>query len=149
MVKPEAPYTEPQPDPWGSRAANTAQAAGTGAGAASLGVFLSTPPVPPPVPPIDRGSLAMLPDPAELFGRVAHVLGFQVDALSAWRLGLVLLIVCVALNLLSMWLRYSYAQRVLREHAAQVAAREAQEDALKRQMATPQAKAQGFISGDV
>lgn len=148
MVRPEAPYTEPQPDPWGSRAANATQAVGTGAGAASLGVFLRYPPPVPPAPPTGRSSLALLPDPAELFGRMAHVLGFQFDALAAWRLGLVLLVVCVALNLLSLWLRYSYAQRVLREHAAREAARKAREDELKRQMTEPRTKAQGFIGGD-
>ena len=144
----ESNAAEPQPDPWGSRAANTAQATGTGAGAASLCVFLSRPPVPPPAPPADSASLAMIPDPAELFGRMAHVLGFQLDTLDAWRLGIVLLVVCVALNLLSLWLRYRYAEKVKREYAARRAAHQAAEDALKRQMTEPRTKAQGFIGGD-
>jgi len=137
---PEDPQgIDPKPDPWGSAGANATQAIGTGAGAASLGVLTSNS----PAPGTDEASLALLPDPAEIFGHVAHVLGFQLNSLSAWRLGIILLVICVALNILSLWLRYRYAQRVLQEHAARQAELDAKEKALQRQ-----ATAQKFIGGD-
>ena len=54
----------------------------------------------------------MLPDPAEIFGRVAHVLGVQLDFSDLWTWGLVLVVVSVALNVYSLFLRYRYATRV-------------------------------------
>jgi hypothetical protein len=136
---------DPRPDPWGSSTANTTQAVGTGAGATGAALLLASQQASSGTP-IDDQSLALLPDPSALFGRVAHVLGFQSNGPALWQWGLVLVIVCVVLNVISLWLRYRYAQQVEAEYAAKLAARAANEE--KERKAVSQAKARGFVSGD-
>jgi hypothetical protein len=92
----------PKPDPWAPPGANTAQAASIATGATGAALLIGS-------EPPDGQSLLMLPDPTEIFSRVAHVLGFQFDASSAWTWGLVLVILSVLLNIYSLFLRYRYA----------------------------------------
>jgi hypothetical protein len=96
-------------------------------------------------------SMLMLPDPAEIFGRMGHVLGFQFDLQDVWQWGLVLVIVSVLLNVYSYFLRYRYATWVKPRWDAQLKAIEqklARVDTFQQQTSTPQSKAQGFIGGD-
>ncbi|HKH48712.1 MAG TPA: hypothetical protein VKM72_28945 [Thermoanaerobaculia bacterium] len=140
LNNPEGQGLDPEPDPWIPPRANYAQAVsiGTGAtGALLLGnETLSGP-----------QSLLMLPDPAEIFGRMAHVLGFQLDASSASKLGLVLVILSVLLNLYSFFVRYRFATWVKPRWDAQIAALK-RAGAFQQQAATPQAKAKGFVPGE-
>ena len=138
--KNEGQGLDPEPDPWIPPRANQAQLAsiGTGAtGAALLAGSTST----------DGQSLLMLPDPAAIFGRVAHILGFQLDASSAFTWGLVLVVLSVLLNVYSFAVRYRFAIWVKPRWDAQIAALQRGAD-LQKQAATPQARAQGFIGGD-
>lgn len=96
---------DPKPDPWDPPRANAAQAASIATGATGAALLVGS-------EPPNGASLLMLPDPTEIFSRVAHVLGFQFDASSAWTWGLVLVILSVALNIYSYLERYLYAKRV-------------------------------------
>jgi len=90
----------------------------------------------------------MLPDPSEIFGRVAHVLGFQFDHQDAWRLGVALVVLSVVLNIYSYFLRYRYAKEVEPRWKEQIPRLE-REAELGRQLqaARPQPKAQGSSGG--
>jgi hypothetical protein len=96
---------DPKPDPWEPPRANAAQATSIATGATGVALLIGS-------EPPDGQSLLMLPDPTEIFSRVAHVLGFQFDASSAWTWGLILVILSVALNIYSYLERYFYAKRV-------------------------------------
>lgn len=131
---------EPKPDPWMPPGSGAAQAASIGTGATGAALLLSDQPSTDAV----EGMIALLPDPAYLFGRVAHVLGFQFDTSAAWTWGLILVVLSVALNIYSYALRYQYASKVEREYAAQQAA-----DAAKKNQVIAQAsRAGGFTRGD-
>lgn len=131
--------SQPQPDPWAPPGAMQAQAASIGTGATGAALLLGDQ----PSTDAAEGVIALLPDPAQLFGHVAHVLGFQFNASTAWTWGLILVILSVVLNIYSYARRYQYAKGIERELAAQQAA-----DAAKEAQLTPQAKAQGFVGGD-
>jgi hypothetical protein len=135
---------DPKPDPWAPPDAQTAQAASIGTGATGAALLLGD------TPSSDTadGIIALLPDPTQLFGRVAHVLGFQFDASSAWTWGLILVVLSVVLNIISYSLRYRYAQGVERAWAAREAERQKSAQQLARDATAPQSKARGFVGGD-
>jgi hypothetical protein len=107
---------DPAPDPWIPPRANYAQAASIGTGATGVALLVSDQ----PSGTVDS-VIAWLPDPARLFGGVAHVLGFQFDASSAWMWGLILVIVSLALNIYSYVARYRFAVWVKPRWDAQLA----------------------------
>jgi hypothetical protein len=135
---------DPKPDPWMPPGSGAAQAASIGTGATGAALLLSDQPSTDTV----DGVIALLPDPAQLFGRVAHVLGFQFDASAAWTWGLVLVVLSVILNIISYSLRYRHAQQVVQAWAAREAERQRSAQQVARDAARPQSKAQGFIGGD-
>lgn len=136
----EGNVVDPKPDPWAPPGAMATQAASIGTGATGAALLLSDQPSTGAV----EGLITWLPDPAQLFGRVAHVLGFQLDASAAWTWGLILVILSVLLNVYSYTLRYQYAKKVEREYAEQQAADAAKE----RQLMAQASQAGGFIGGD-
>jgi len=137
---PDETLAEPKPDPWMPPGSGAAQAASIGSGATGAALLLSDQPSTDTV----DGVIALLPDPAQLFGRVAHVLGFQFDTSAAWTWGLILVVLSVALNIYSYALRYQYAKRVEREYAAQQAAAAAKE----KQVIAQASRAGDFTRGD-
>lgn len=139
--KESAEVDQPEPDPWVPPGANGAQAASIGTGATGLALLVGDAPS-----DAVEGMIALLPDPTQIFGRVAHVLGFQFDASAAWTWGLVLVTLSVILNIYSFTLRYQYAKRVEREYAARKAAKAAKE--AKQGQVAAQSKARGFVGGD-
>ena len=130
---------DPKPDPWAPPGAMAAQAASIATGATGAALLLGDQPSTDAV----AGVIALVPDPAQLFGRVAPVLGFQFDASTAWTWGLILVILSVVLNIYSYALRYRYAKGVETELAAQQAV-----DAAKEKQVIAQAKTSGFTRGD-
>jgi hypothetical protein len=138
----EGNIVEPPPDPWSPPRANYAQAASIGTGATGAALLLGE-----QAPAGASAAIALLPDPVHLFGRAAHVLGFQVDASSFWSWGLVLVVVSVLLNVYSFVLRYRFATWVKPRWDEQLAALQ-RKLAFQQQATTPAAKQQGFIGGD-
>jgi hypothetical protein len=136
----EGNIVEPKPDPWAPPGAMAYQAGSIGTGATGAALLLSSEPSTGTV----DGLIAWLPDPAQLFGRVAHVLGFGFDVSTAWTWGLILVILSVALNIYSYLLRYQYAKKVERESAEQQAANAAKE----MQLVAQANRAGGFTPGD-
>jgi hypothetical protein len=128
----------PQPDPWGPPGANALQAASIASGATGAALLAGDSST---SPDTYEGLLALIPDPTQVFGRVAHVLGFQFDASDAWTWGLVLVVLSVALNIISLALRYRYARYIVTEQAKN-RARDAQAQA------SAAATRKGFISGE-
>lgn len=133
----------PKPDPWSPPSAATAQTVGTAAGLAGVALMAGDP---------DPGALdqaiAWLPDPNQIFANVAHVLGFEFRQADAFSWGFVLVVVCVALNLLSLWLRYRYAEQVKPIWDKQIAQLERDSEQLeKSQEAARAARAQGAGGG--
>lgn len=130
---------DPKPDPWAPPAANTAQAVGTAAGVAGVAMMATDP---------DPGALdqaiAWLPDPTQVFASVANVLGFEFHRSDAFSWGFILVVLCVALNLVSLYLRYRYAEYVKPRWDEQIAKLESEAEVGRRlQGTTPPAKAQG------
>lgn len=95
----------PKPDPWGPPGANAAQATSIATGATGAALLLGS------EPPSGQ-SLLMLPDPTRIFDHAARVLGFQLDLSNLWTWGLILVVLSVALNVYSLFLRYRYARWV-------------------------------------
>lgn len=135
----EGTFVEPQPDPWGPPGANYAQAASIATGATGTALLIGDSP---DSTEVAKSAVAMLPDPVQVFGGLAHVLGFQFEASDAWSWGIVLVALSVALNIVSYALRHRYARYIEREQAANLA-RDAQ---LQASAATN--RAQGFIPGE-
>jgi hypothetical protein len=132
----EGQALEPQPDPWGPPGANALQAgsiaAGVGAAGALGGDSSSTETI--------NGALGMLPDPTQVFAHVANILGFQLDGSNARTWAFVLIVLCVALNIISLGMRYRYARHIEQEQARNLAK---QEQLRTSAAASPR----GFISG--
>jgi hypothetical protein len=134
---------DPKPDPWAPPRANAAQAVGTAAGLAGVGLMAGD---------SDPGALdqaiAWLPDPNQVFASVAQVLGFEFHRADAFSWGFILVVLCVALNLVSLWLRYRWAEYVKPRWDEQIARLE-REAALGRQLqgSAQPAKAQGSSGG--
>ena len=127
----------PKPDPWDPPRAATAQAVGTAAGVAGVALMAGDP----DPGALDGAFIAWLPDPNQVFASVAHVLGFEFRQADAFSWGFVLVVLCVALNLLSLWWRYRYAEWVKPQWDEQIAALErAADQASQQQTAPPQAK---------
>lgn len=140
LVPTGAGVIDPPPDPWSPPRANAAQAASIATGATGAGLLANATP--------NGSSLLMLPDPTEIFSRVAHVLGFQFDASSAWTWGLILVVLSVILNIYSYLERYLYARRVKPLWDEQVPRLEREAAQFRRlQAATPPAQAQGSGGG--
>ncbi len=137
----EGPGLDPPPDPWAPPRANAAQAASIGLGGAGAALLGGSQPSPDTI----GNMIALLPDPTQLFGRMAHLLGFQFDASAAWTWGLVLVILSVVVNIYSYFLRYRYATWVKPKWDAQLAALQ-RNQAVQQQAATSGAR--GFVSGD-
>ena len=133
----EGPGLEPAPDPWIPPGANYAQAASIATGATGAALLIGDQ----PSTGTADAAIAMLPDPTHVFTSAANILGFQLDASSAWTWGLILVVVSVVLNIISFSLRYRHAQQVEREWAAQQA-----KDA--QVQASAAATRKGFISGE-
>lgn len=143
QTRPEGPGINPPPDPWIPPEAMVAQGASIATGATGAALLIGDQP--------SGQSLLMLPDPAAIFGRVGHVLGFQFDLRDVWTWGLVLIVVSVLLNIYSYVVRYRFAKWVKPLWDAQLKDIEqklARADAFQQQTSTPQAKAQGFVGGD-
>lgn len=141
--KSESPEVDqPEPNPWAPPGANGAQTGSIGTGATGLALLLGDQ----PSSGTAEGMIALLPDPSHLFGRVANVLGFQLDLSAVWTWGLALVVLSVLLNVYSFALRYQYATKVEREYAAWKAAKAARE--AKEKGAVAQAQARGFVGGD-
>lgn len=138
-VPPEGPSLQPQPDPWGPPGANYAQAASIATGATGTALLIGDSP---DSTEVAKSAVALLPDPVQIFGGLAHVLGFQFEASDAWSWGIVLVALSVALNIVSLALRRRYAQFIEREQAANLA-RDAQ-----LQASASASRAQGFIPGE-
>lgn len=131
----------PKPDPWAPPGAAAAQAASIATGATGVALLVGS-------EPPDGQSLLMLPDPTEIFSRVAHVLGFQFDASSAWTWGLVLVILSVVLNIYSFLSRYRYATWVKPLWDEQIPRLESEAELGRRlQGAAAPGKAQGSGGG--
>ena len=64
---------DPRPDPWGSATANTLQKASTATGGTGAALLIGD-----QIAGSDTGSLALIPDPAQVFASLAQILGFQV-----------------------------------------------------------------------
>jgi len=130
---------DPKPDPWDPPRANAAQAAGTAAGA--VGVTLMATDSDPGA--VDQ-AMAWLPDPNQVFASAANILGLEFHRSDAFSWGFGLVVVCVGLNLFSLYLRYRYAEYVKPRWDEQIAKLEA-EAAQWRELkaATPTARAQG------
>ena len=134
---------EPKPDPWDPPRAATAQAAGTAAGLAGV-IMMGTDSDPGNI----GQSIAWLPDPNQVFASVAHVLGFKFNQADAFSWGFVLVVLCVALNLLSLYWRYRYAEWVKPRWDEQIAKLEKEAELGRRmQGATPSSLAQGSGGG--
>lgn len=91
---------EPEPNPWSPPAANYLQAGSIAAGLAAIAVSESS-----GSGTEENGMLAI---PAQLF----NVVGASLDASDARTWVLALMILSVALNIISFWLRYQYAGRL-------------------------------------
>lgn len=138
-VPEEGTLVEPQPDPWGPPGARYAQAASIATGATGTALLIGDSP---DSTEVAKSAVALIPDPAQIFGSLAHVLGFQFEASDAWSWGIVLVALSVALNILSYALRHRYARYIEREQAANLA-RDAQ-----LQASATASRAQGFIPGE-
>jgi hypothetical protein len=128
---------DPKPDPWAPPRATAAQTVGTGAGLAGVALIAGD-----PDPGTFDQAIAWLPDPNQIFASVAHVLGFEFHRADAFTWGFILVVVCVALNLYSLWLRYRYAEYVKPRWDEQIAKLES-EAALAREGAASPARVQG------
>ncbi len=95
---------EPKPDPWEPPRAAAAQAAGTAAGLAGLALMAGD-----QNPGGADQAIAWIPDLNQVFASTAHVLGVQFSQEDAFSWGFILVVLCVALNLISLWIRYRWA----------------------------------------
>ena len=133
---------EPKPDPWSPPRANYAQAASIGTGAAGVGLLAGDS----STTDTAEQAIAMLPDPSHVFASLANVLGFQVEASGMWKLGFLLVILSLALNIYSFALRYFHARTVVTAWEERERQRKAKDAQL--QASTGAARKQGFISGE-
>ena len=127
---------EPPPDPWSPPRAMATQAGSIATGATGTALLAGA--------GSGGASLLMLPDPTEIFSRVAHVLGLQFGRQEAWWLGMALIVVSLALNVYSYYLRYRWAKEVGPKWAEQIPRLEREAALYRRlQAAGPQPRAQG------
>lgn len=137
---PTGTVLDPPPDPWSPPRARATQAGSIATAATGTTLLAGAGP--------GGASLLMLPNPTEIFGRVAHVLGLQFGRQEAWWLGMALIVVSLALNVYSYYLRYRYAKEVGPKWAEQIPQLE-REARLGRELqaARPQPRAQGSGGG--
>jgi hypothetical protein len=140
-VPDEGTIVEPQPDPWAPPGAKYAQALSIGTGVAGVGTMAGDPST-----TFGDQAIAMLPDPSHIFASLANVLGFQVEASGMWKLGFLLVVLSLALNIYSFALRYFHARAVMTAWEERERQRRAKDAQL--QASTGAARKQGFISGE-
>lgn len=140
LIPEEGTAAEPQPDPWAPPGAKYAQALSIGTGIAGAGLLAGDS----STADTAENAIALFPDPSHVFASLANVLGFQVDASDAWRWGLLLVVLSVALNIFSFALRYFHARTVMAAWEERERQRKAKDAQLQ---ASAAASPRGFISG--